>query len=147
MIILYGRTPSGKTTYFIEQHKNMEVRILHVSDWNELRRAIISTQSVMNDPLPTLINTWYDVDCKDLVAYQNYELYIETHYFENLNGLKIVGDGKNKHYYGLKNEHLIKTKKLFIKKEPLQRKNNVDWIDVLGTRYRYMQSLFPEIIK
>ena len=148
MILLYGRSPSGKTTYFMEQYKDHEVRILHASTSKELIRCIVSSQSVLEDPLPTLINTWYDLDCKELLPYLHYNVYIEAHYFENTaTGIKMVGEGKSKHYYGLKNEHLIKTKKIFIKNERSSKKSNTDWIDLLGTRYRYLQSMFPEIIK
>ena len=147
MILLYGRSPSGKTTYFMKQHKDQEVRILHASTSDELRRAIISSQSILNDPMPTLINTWYDLDCKELLPYIHYDVYIEAHYVENTTGIRIVGEGKAKHYYGLKNEYLIKTKKMFIKTEKNTGKSNTDWIGILGTRYRYLQSLFPEIIK
>ena len=147
MILLYGRSPSGKTTYFMEQHKGQEVRILHASSPDELRKAIISSQSILNDPMPTLINTWHDLDCKELLSYIHYNVYIEAHYFENTTGIRIVGEGKSKHYYGLKNEHLIKTKKMFIKTEKNTGKSNTDWIAILGTRYRYLQSMFPEIIK
>ena len=147
MILLYGRSPSGKTAYFMEQHKDQEVRILHASSSDELRKAIISSQSILNDPAPTLINTWHDLDCAELLPYVHYNVCVEAHYFENTNGIKIVGEGKNKHYYGLKNEHLIKTKKMFIKTEKNTGKSNTDWIGILGTRYRYLQSLFPEIIK
>ena len=147
MILLYGRSPSGKTTYFMEQHKDQEVRILHASTPDELRKAIISSQSILNDPMPTLINTWYDLDCNELLPYIHYDVYIEAHYFENTTGIRIVGEGKSKHYYGLKNEYLIKTKKIFIKNDKNTGKSNTDWIDILGTRYRYLQSMFPEIIK
>ena len=147
MILLYGRSPSGKTTYFMEQHKDQEVRILHASSSDELRKAIISSQSILNDPAPTLINTWHDLDCAELLPYVHYNVCVEAHYFENTNGIKIVGEGKNKHYYGLKNEHLLKTKKMFIKTEKNSGKSNSDWIVILGTRYRYLQSMFSEIIK
>ena len=146
MILLYGRSPSGKTTYFIEQHKDQEFRILHASTSDELRRAIISSQSILNDPMPTLINTWYDLDCNELLPYIHYDVYIEAHYFENTTGIRIVGEGKAKHYYGLKNEYLIKTKKMFVRTEKSSEKS-VEWIGILGTRYRYLQSMFPEIIK
>ena len=147
MILLYGRSPSGKTAYFMEQHKDQEVRILHASSPDELRKAIISSQSILNDPVPTLINTWHDLDCAELLPYVQYNVCVEAHYFENTSGIKIVGEGKNKHYYGLKNEHLIKTKKMFIKNEKNSGKSNTDWIVILGTRYRYLQSMFSEIIK
>ena len=146
MILLYGRSPSGKTTYFMEQHKDQEVRILHASTSDELRKAIISSQSILNDPVPTLINTWYDLDCNELLPYIHYAVYIEAHYFENTTGIRIVGEGKAKHYHGLKNEHLIKTKKMFVRTEKSSEKS-VEWIGILGTRYRYLQSMFPEIIK
>jgi hypothetical protein len=146
MILLYGRSPSGKTTYFMKQHKDQEVRILHASTSDELRKAIISSQSILNDPMPTLINTWYDLDCNELLPYIHYDVYIEAHYFENTTGIRIVGEGKAKHYYGLKNEYLIKTKKMFVRTEKSSEKS-VEWIGILGTRYRYLQSMFPEIIK
>jgi len=146
MILLYGRSPSGKTTYFMKQHKDQEVRILHASTSDELRKAIISSQSILNDPMPTLINTWYDLDCNELLPYIHYDVYIEAHYFENTTGIRIVGEGKSKHYYGLKNEYLIKTKKMFVRTEKSSEKS-VEWIGILGTRYRYLQSMFPEIIK
>ena len=146
MILLYGRSPSGKTTYFMKQHKDQEVRILHASTSDELRKAIISSQSILNDPVPTLINTWYDLDCNELLPYIHYDVYIEAHYFENTTGIRIVGEGKAKHYYGLKNEYLIKTKKMFVRTEKSSEKS-VEWIGILGTRYRYLQSMFPEIIK
>ena len=146
MILLYGRSPSGKTTYFMKQHKDQEVRILHASTSDELRKAIISSQSILNDPVPTLINTWYDLDCNELLPYIHYAVYIEAHYFENTTGIRIVGEGKAKHYHGLKNEHLIKTKKMFVRTEKSSEKS-VEWIGILGTRYRYLQSMFPEIIK
>lgn len=147
MILLYGKSPSGKTTYFMEQYKDQEVKILHASDFDELRKAMISSQSILNDPMPTLINTWYDLDCNELLPYLHYNIYIESHYFENTTGIRIVGDGKNKHYYGLKNENLIKTKQMFVRKERFAKKSDIDWIYVLGTRYRNIQSMFPEIIK
>lgn len=147
MILLYGRSPSGKTTYFMDQYKNQEVRILHASSSDELRKAIISSQSILNDPAPTLINTWHDLDCAELLPYVQYNVCVEAHYFENTSGIKIVGEGKNKHYYGLKNEHLLKTKKMFIKTEKNSGKSNTDWTVILGTRYRYLQSMFSEIIK
>ena len=146
MILLYGRSPSGKTTYFMKQHKDQEVRILHASTSDELRKAIISSQSILNDPMPTLINIWYDLDCNELLPYVHYDVYIEAHYFENTTGIRIVGEGKSKHYYGLKNEYLIKTKKMFVRTEKSSEKS-VEWIGILGTRYRYLQSMFPEIIK
>ena len=146
MILLYGRSPSGKTTYFMKQHKDQEVRILHASTPDELRKDIISSQSILNDPMPTLINTWYDLDCNELLPYIHYDVYIEAHYFENTTGIRIVGEGKSKHYYGLKNEYLIKTKKMFVRTEKSSEKS-VEWIGILGTRYRYLQSMFPEIIK
>lgn len=146
MILLYGRSPSGKTTYFMKQHKDQEVRILHASTSDELRKAIISSQSILNDPMPTLINIWYDLDCNELLPYVHYDVYIEAHYFENTTGIRIVGEGKAKHYYGLKNEYLIKTKKMFVRTEKSSEKS-VEWIGILGTRYRYLQSMFPEIIK
>ena len=146
MILLYGRSPSGKTTYFMEQHKDQEFRILHASTPDELRKAIISSQSILNDPMPTLINAWYDLDCNELLPYIHYDVYIEAHYFENTTGIRIVGEGKAKHYYGLKNEYLIKTKKMFVRTEKNSEKS-VEWIGILGTRYRYLQSMFPEIIK
>ena len=146
MILLYGRSPSGKTNYFMEQHKDQEVRILHASTPDELRKAIISSQSILNDLMPTLINTWYDLDCNELLPYVHYDVYIEAHYFENTTGIRIVGEGKAKHYYGLKNEYLIKTKKMFVRTEKSSEKS-VEWIGILGTRYRYLQSMFPEIIK
>ena len=146
MILLYGRSPSGKTTYFMEQHKDQEFRILHASTPDELRKAIISSQSILNDPMPTLINIWYDLDCNELLPYVHYDVYIEAHYFENTTGIRIVGEGKAKHYYGLKNEYLIKTKKMFVRTEKSSEKS-VEWIGILGTRYRYLQSMFPEIIK
>ena len=146
MILLYGRSPSGKTTYFMEQHKGQEVRILHASSPDELRKAIISSQSILNDPMPTLINTWHDLDCKELLSYIHYNVYIEAHYFENTTGIRIVGEGKNKHYYGLKNEYLIKTKKMFISNVRNSVKS-INWISILGTRHRHLQEMFPEIIK
>ena len=146
MILLYGRSPSGKTTYFMEQHKDQEFRILHASTPDELRKAIISSQSILNDPMPTLINAWYDLDCNELLPYIHYDVYIEAHYFENTTGIRIVGEGKAKHYHGLKNEYLIKTKKMFVRTEKSSEKS-VEWIGILGTRYRYLQSMFPEIIK
>ena len=146
MILLYGRSPSGKTEYFKEQNKG-EVRILHASDQEELKKAIISTQSVFEDPLPTLINTWFDLDCKELIPYQHYDVYIEAHYFETANGLRIVQKSGIKHYYGLVNENLIKTRKMFLKKERKTAEKRVDWVSILGTRYHYMQSMFSEIIK
>ena len=151
MIILYGRSPSGKTTYFRELFKGRETRIIHASDINELRKGIISVQSPLNENEPTLINTWFDLDCKEIVRYIHYDVYIETHYFETYqNGIKVVTNGKSKHYFGLYNDHLIpqSNKKLFIKKSESGKKDNsMEWIIYLGTRYRYMQSMFPEIIK
>ena len=61
MILLYGRSPSGKTTYFRELFNGRETRIIHASDINELRKAIISVQSPLNENEPTLINTWFDL--------------------------------------------------------------------------------------
>jgi hypothetical protein len=34
---------------------------------------------------------------------------------------------------------------MFIKRET-QRKSNVNWLEILGTRYHYFQSVFPEIV-
>lgn len=146
MILLYGRSPSGKTAYFMEQNKGQEVKIFHASNLTELIRLIISSESGFDDPMPTLINTWFDLNCKDILDFKNYDVYVESHYMESGNDLRIVQTYGVKHYYGLANENLISQKKLFFKKsKPV--KNNVDWISILGTRYHYMQSMFPETIK
>ena len=111
MFLLYGKSPSGKTEYFIGKYKEQKVKILHASDIDELRRNIISTDSPLNDPLPTLINVWYDLDCSEISNMQHYDVYIEAHYFETSSGMMIRQSGSLKYYYGLRNEHLIRNRK------------------------------------
>lgn len=142
MILLYGKSPSGKTEYFKSLHT--AYKIIHASDINELRNKIVGTESVFEENRPTLINTWFDLDCKHLLPYLHYDVYIEAHYFETERGLKIVDKGI-KHYYGLYNENLISNRKMFIRKTTNETKT--DWIKVLGTRYHALQSAFPEIIE
>lgn len=146
MILLYGRSPSGKTTYFMEQHKDQEVRILHASSLTELRANIASTASIFNDPVPTLINVWYDMDCSFIADLQHYDVYVEAHYLETPSGLTVRGSGNGRYYYGLKNEMKIRERKQFIKNGDVKPRSNVDWIGVLGTRYNYLKSIFPELV-
>jgi|ABOZ01.1.fsa_nt_gi hypothetical protein len=145
MILLYGRSPSGKTEYFHSQYPNQETRILHASSIEELRNCIASVDSYMEDSMPTLVNTWFDLDCKEISDLQEYEIYLEAHYLETQDGIREITSGNIKYFYGLRNEHFIKQRKIFIKKKNAT-KSNVDWIAILGTRYHYLQSAFPEII-
>lgn len=146
MILLYGRSPSGKTEYFRSQFPIQEVRILQASSIEELRNCIGSSDSYMEDPMPTLVNTWFDLDCKLIADLQDYNVYIEAHYLELRDGtIREVTSGNRKYFYGLRNENLIKQRKMFIKKEKT-RKSNVNWIEILGTRYHYFQFAFPDIV-
>ena len=147
MILLYGKSPSGKTEYFLEKYKGEEVKILHASSLTELRNKITSTQSLLNDPLPTLINVWYDLDCLQIQDLQNYDVFIEAHYFETATGLMVKGSGNGRYYYGLRNETKMKERKLFIRKSEAKNQANIDWVAILGTRYNYFKSLFPEIVR
>jgi len=142
MILLYGRSPSGKTEFFLNQFKGKETRILHASSLPELRNHIAMTESPMEYQLPTLINTWFDLDCKTIRDLEGYEVYIEAHYMENKDDLKEVGS----RFYGLKNENFIRERKRFIQRNK-DAKDNYDWISLLGTRYHYFQSAFPDRIK
>lgn len=68
----------GKTTYFLFQHPIS--RVLQASDLSELRSSILSVQSPFLDPLPTLINSWFIFDFKDIADLKNINCYLEIHY-------------------------------------------------------------------
>ena len=147
MILLYGQSGSGKTEYFI--NKFPKHRILHASSLNQLRRCINSINSPFLDRLPTLVNTWFDLDVATILDLAKLDVYIEAHYMETPEGIKISMAGKKKHYWGLTNERLLQKINpsyivFFPPRERNQRKMNM--IELFGTRYNWIRSQFPEVL-
>lgn len=148
MILLYGETGSGKTQYFLKHNK--KYRILHCDNLKDLRTSIISVNSPLIDKKPTLINSWYDLNMKDIIDLKDYDVTIEAHYYETNNGKKIVGFGNNAHYWGLRNELLFKRiKPRNVVYFPPKKKYNkkMDMIEVFGPLYKMIKNQFPEILE
>ena len=147
MFLLYGFSPSGKTEYFKSQFPGEEVRILHASSLSELRNCMATVEDYFLDPMPTLVNVWFDLDCKTIQDIEDYDVYVEAHYLTTHNGPKEVKVKGVRYLFGLRNKHLVKKRKHFIKKKENEPTYNYDWIKILGTRYRMIQGSFPETVK
>jgi hypothetical protein len=155
MFLLYGFSPSGKTDYFRSQYPKQEIRIMHASTLEEMRNCIASVDNMLLDSMPTLVNAWFDLDCKEISDLEDYDVYIEAHYLESQNGVKEITSKGVRYLYGLRNEHLIRQKKRFLRsmdwrKDITYQQDNqhgIDWINFLGTRYHMFQSAFPDIVK
>lgn len=150
MFLLYGFSPSGKTEYFRLQYPKQEVRIMHASSLEELRNCISSVDNMLLDPMPTLVNTWFDLDCKEISDLQGYDVCIEAHYLETKDGIKEVTSKGIKYFYGLRNEHLLMDKKRFMRNKNWRNntsKLKIDWAELLGTRYHMFQGTFSDIVK
>ena len=148
MNLLYGFSPSGKTEYFRSQYPNEEVRIFHASSLQELRNCMATVEDYTLEFMPTLVNTWFDVDCKGIEDIQDYDVYVEAHYLTLKYGppKEVTVQGR-KYLYGLRNENIIRNRKRFTRNKTSEFSYNYDWIDILGTRYRMMQGSFPDLIK
>ena len=151
MFLLYGFSPSGKTEYFRSQYPGQETRIMHASSVEELRACISSVDNILLDPMPTLVNTWFDLDCREISGLQDYDVYVEAHYLEGSNGMKEVASKGARYLYGLRNENLIREKKRFMGRRDWRNKDahklDIDWTGLLGTRYHMFLSAFPDIVK
>lgn len=146
MFLLYGFSPSGKTGFFRSKYPDEETRILHASTIDELRACIASVDNLLLDPMPTLVNAWFDLDCKQIQDLQDYDVYVEAHYLEGSTGVREVSLKGVRYLYGLRNEHLIEKRRRFMRRKDTTY-NNTDWIGILGTRYHMFQSAFPDIVK
>lgn len=98
---LSGRAGTGKTTWF--ENQNPSRRVLHATGLRELRTFIMSTYSQLIEQKPTLINTWFDLDCKGIEDLKDYDLTIELHYEETIDAVKTTGTGRNRRYIGVAN--------------------------------------------
>lgn len=149
MILLYGRTGTGKTSWFIKQ--NPKHRILHAENLQELRSSIISIQSpLLEEELPTLINTWFDLDVKSILDLAKLDVTIETHYFETGKGIKIIQKGSQKYYWGVRNEMELRriNPKGVIYFPPIHKdKKQMDMIEIFGPLYLRMKAQFPELLE
>jgi len=145
MILLYGKSGSGKTKYFVDKYPIH--RILHASTLSELRTSMVSINSSLIEEKPTLINTWFDLDISNILDIQWIDVYVEAHYMETPD-LKIMGSGKNKYYWGLKNEKkLQKISPKSLKYFPLKKDNNKEnLMELFGTRYNWIKSQFPDLL-
>lgn len=151
MFLLYGFSPSGKTEYFESLYPGQERRIMHASSVEELKACIVSVDNPFLDPMPTLVNVWFDLDCREISSLEDYDVYVEAHYLENQNSVKEVTSRGVRYLYGLRNEHLIRQKKRFLsernRKKEVSHGSETAWIELLGTRYHMFQNAFPEIVK
>lgn len=148
MILLYGESGTGKTQWFLKQNK--DYRILHCDNLKDLRTSITSVNSSLIENKPTLINTWFDLNMKDILDLAKFNVTIETHYYETNKGKKVVGSGKDTHYWGLKNEMLFKKIEprnviYFPPKKKNQKK--LDMLEVFGALYPMIKSQFPEFLE
>lgn len=149
MIILYGRTGSGKTEWFRKRYS--ESRILHASSLQELRQSILSVQSpLLDEVLPTLINSWFDLDVKDILDLAKIDVTIETHFFETSEGIRITVHNGQKFYWGLRNEILLRkidprSVVYFPPRKKDHKKRNL--VELFGTRYNMIKSQFPELLE
>lgn len=149
MIILYGQSGSGKTEWFKKKYDRY--KIMHASDIEELRKIIQSSQSsLLDEILPILVNTWFDLDCKDIVDLINIDIIIETHLFETDNNIKTMIENGRKYYWGLKNVEVLRqiNSKIIIY-FPANKKTNKkkNMLEVFGTRYNWIKSQFPEVFE
>ena len=145
MIILIGQSGSGKTQYFLKQNK--EYRILHVDNLKSLRSSIQTIYSPFIETKPTLINTWFDLDVSAIIDLKDYDVFIETHYFET-DTIKIVSK-PIKRYWGVYNEvklKMIKPKSVIYFPPPKTDKRSVNLLELFGTRYNWIKSQLPDIM-
>ena len=149
MIILIGLSGSGKTKYFLEKHPDS--RILHADNLKLLRSSIQSVNSMLIEKKPTLINTWFDLNVSDILDLHNYNVYVETHYFET-DAVKTVNTSNSKRYWGVYNENklrLINKDSVLYFTPPENRniKKNVNLMELFGTRYNWIKSQIPEVFE
>lgn len=146
MIILIGQSGSGKTKYFLNLHK--DYRILHVLDIKSLRASIESIYSPFIENKPTLINTWFDLDISSILDLKNYDVFIETHYFET-DTIKVV-NAPYKRYWGVYNENklrLLNPKSIIYFPPPRKNRKEVNLLELFGTRYNWIKSQIPEVFE
>ena len=75
MIVLVGKSGSGKTKYFKKQHPDGVEK--HASSIEELVGHILATDSpFVEEKAPLLINAWFDLDCENLIPYATKDIYI-----------------------------------------------------------------------
>lgn len=140
VLLLYGISPSGKTEYF--KRNNPVHEIAHASNLSQLR-GLISSSGNVDEPL--LINVWFDLDCLTIKDMIDQDVTLEAHYLSVQGTPKIVSDKNFGHLFGLRNENVISNKKMFLR-QTSHHISNHNWIEILGTRYRMMRNVFPDLI-
>ncbi len=93
---------------------NPDNRILDAENLEELRIAIAHTSSQLHEQKPTLINVWFDLDCKKIRDLQGYDATLEIHYEETMDAVKIVTSGKTRRYKGVNNLNIFPNVRRFI---------------------------------
>lgn len=109
---LLGRAGTGKTTWF--ERMNPDNKILNAENLDQLRRMIGGTASQLHVQKPTLINVWFDLDCKKIKDLQYYDVTLEIHYEETMDNIKIVTQGNTRRYKGVKNLNIFPNVHRFI---------------------------------
>jgi hypothetical protein len=144
MIILVGKSGSGKTRYFKKQHPDGVEK--HAWSIEELVSYILAKDNpFFEEKAPLLINAWCDLDCEQLIPYAATDICIETHWFETEKGRKPIK--KEKRYLGLKNLDKIRKHAKVIE----FRSEKQDWEDTrleyikeYGTVFRYVESFLDD---
>ena len=144
MIILVGKSGTGKTKYFKNQYPDGIVK--HASTMEELVGHIFAQDSpFFEEKRPVLINAWFDLDCENLIRYATKDICIETHWFETEKGRKPIP--KEKRYLGIKNLDKIRKHVKVIE----FRSEKQDWVEKrleyikkYGTVFRYIESFLDE---
>lgn len=144
MIVLVGKSGSGKTRYFREQHADGIEK--HASSIEELVGHIHAKDSpFFEEKAPLLINTWFDLDCENLILYAAKDICIETHWFETEKGRKPIK--KEKRYLGIKNLDKIRKHAKIIEFRS-QRQDwedrRLEYIKKYGTIFRYIESFLDD---
>lgn len=144
MIVLVGKSGSGKTKYFREKCPNGIVR--HASSIEELKGYIHTVDNPFDGEEETLIiNAWFDLDCENLIPYTDRDIYIETHWFETEKGRKPIP--QERRYLGIKNlDKIRKHAKIIELRSEKQdwEERRLEYIKKYGTVFRYIESFLDE---
>ena len=144
MIVLVGKSGSGKTKYFRGQYPNGVEK--HASSIEESVGHIMAKDNpFLEEKAPLLINAWFDLDCEKLIPYAIKDIYIETHWFETEKGRKPVL--KEKRYLGIKNLDKIRKHAKVIEFRSVKQDwedRQLEYIKKYGTIFRYIESFLED---